>query len=233
MDENRLVLDRTLCVGCGQCAVSCTQSALEVAGKSMALSELQKVCEKDWMFYEESNGGVTLSGGEVMAQDMTYVAALIQRLAKKGYRINIDTCGYAPWQHFEKITPYVDEFLYDLKCADEEKHRHYTGQSNELIWQNLRRLDAAGARIWIRIPVIEGFNADEQSMETLAQRIKESVGVAKKVSLIPYHSMGTAKYQKLERPYTEDEWRRPADEWMAHLLEYFQQQGFEQVQIGG
>ena len=140
----------------------CVNNAREIVGKEYTISELIKEIEKDCMFYEESGGGVTLSGGEVMAQDMDYIEQLLKKLKRKGYNVAIDTCGYAPQENYERVLPYVDTFLYDIKTMDPEKHEKYMGKDNELILSNLRFISERGARIYIRIPVIGGVNDTEE-----------------------------------------------------------------------
>src|SRR5699024_10366870 len=116
------------------------------------------------MFYEQSGGGVTLSGGEVMLQSPEYIEALTKQLHKKGFNIAIDTCGYAPWENYERILPYVDTFLYDIKLIDPERHKKYMGQDNALILENLKKLSEAGARINLRLPLIVPVNTEDSDI---------------------------------------------------------------------
>lgn len=119
---------------------------------------------KDEMFYEESGGGVTLSGGEIMCMDMDFIETIVKGLYRKGIKVTIDTCGFEPYDNFKRLLPYVDTFLYDIKMSDSAMHKKYTGVENELILNNLEHLSEDGGRLYIRIPVIKGVNADEDNM---------------------------------------------------------------------
>ena len=162
--EREWMFYKDRCIGCGRCREgeltedTCPSGARELVGRAYTLAELMRLLTRDRQCYEVSGGGVTLSGGEVMAQDMDYVAELARRLAREGISVNIDTCGLAPWSAFERIMPYADTFLYDIKAMDPQVHARYTGVDNALILDNLKRLSAAGARINIRVPVIPGVN---------------------------------------------------------------------------
>ena len=139
--------DREKCRVCGKCEAACLGNYRTVVGRDYTVDELVKICLQDLMFYEESGGGVTLSGGEVMAMDSGYIKELVRKLHREGVSVAIDTCGQAPYSNYEAIIPYVDTWLYDIKVMDDDKHREYMGMGNALILDNLRRLAAAGARI--------------------------------------------------------------------------------------
>ena len=148
---------------CGKCADVCPASAREIVGYEYTIKELVKELMKDQMFYEQSGGGVTFSGGEVMSVDMDFVLAAAKELDRQGISLTIDTCGYAPYERFQKILPYVDTFLYDVKIMDPELHKKYIGVDNKLILENLVRLSQDGARIYIRIPTNQRrINGNEQ-----------------------------------------------------------------------
>ena len=153
-EEGKVFTDMRLCDGCGTCVDFCNQNLREIVGREYSVDELVKELKKDEMFYEESGGGVTLSGGEVMTADMDYVEELAKKLYRHGITVTIDTCGQAPYENFARILPYVDTFLYDIKTMDSQIHKKYMGAGNETILSNLERLSAAGARIYIRIPTI-------------------------------------------------------------------------------
>ena len=132
IEDGKAVTDHNKCDGCGKCTEYCLANIREVAGKEYAIKELVKELKKDEMFYEESGGGVTLSGGEVMCMDMDYILPLVKELDRHGITVTIDTCGYAPYENFEKILPYINTFLYDIKVMDDEVHQKYIGVSNQL-----------------------------------------------------------------------------------------------------
>ena len=176
LTQDKVVLDRDACTACGVCTDWCLNNAREIAGREYTVQELVKEAEKDRMFYESSGGGITLSGGEVMIQDMDFIEKLCRILHGKGYSVNIDTCGYAPYGNFKRILPFVDTFLYDIKAMDPEIHKHFMGVDNALILENLKKLNEDGASISIRIPTIDGVNADEAFMNQVIEQHPRKTG---------------------------------------------------------
>ena len=233
MEDCKQCTDRGKCEACGKCVDFCVNNAREIVGKQYTVQELVKEVEKDYMFYEESYGGVTLSGGEAMAQDMEYMTELLKKLQRKGFNVAVDTCGYAPQENFEKVLPYVDTFLYDIKLMNDEKHKKYMGQSNKLILSNLKYISDHGARIYIRIPVIGGVNDNDQEMEAILSYLKkENIAVAQ-VNLLPYHDIASSKYDRLDENYKGKDFYVPSNEYMEALQAKFQQNGFQNTKIGG
>lgn len=231
--DKKAVIDHNKCTACGKCVLVCLSNLREIAGKEYTVKELLTELLKDEMFYEQSGGGVTLSGGEVMCMDMDFIEALVKALHKHGIHVTIDTCGFAPYEHFERILPYVDTFLYDIKAIDQDIHKEFVGVDNTLILDNLKRLSEAGANIYIRIPTIKGVNADESSMKAvidwlLTQRIK-----AAQVNLLPYHDTGSSKYTRLETEYEGIMLKTPSEEEMQEFAALFRQAGFLNTKIGG
>ena len=224
--------DRSKCELCETCLDYCVQNCREIAGKEYTVAELVKEALKDRMFYEQSGGGVTLSGGEVMMQNIDQLEDLCRRLHQEGIHLAIDTCGFAPTENYQRILPYVDVFLYDIKALDEEVHQAYTGQSNKLILENLEFLAKNRANINIRIPVIDPVNANEEFMKDVISYLKEKVGIGK-VNLLPYHNTGSSKYAKMELVYPSEEFRVPSEEQMESFKQLFMDNGFSQVKIGG
>lgn len=230
--DKGVTTDREKCCTCGKCIDYCINNCRELVGKEYEIKELLKLVDKDSMFYEESGGGVTLSGGEVMSQNIEYLEELVKALKKKGYNVAIDTCGHAPYESYERILPYVDTFLYDIKMMDKEKHKKFMGKSNELILDNLKRISGAGAHINLRIPVIGGVNEDDASMDDIISFLKKEVRV-EKVNLLPYHNTGSSKYEKLNLIYKGEDFWTPDNDWMEHLKSKFEENGFNNVKIGG
>lgn len=225
--------DREACQRCGACVEACNFNAREWAGRSCEVGELARSLEKDRMFYDQSGGGVTLSGGEVLAQDMDYVEELARRLYEKGISVDVDTCGHVPYDHIRRMLPYADVFLYDIKLMDPEAHKRYTGVDNRLILENLKRLSADGGKINIRLPLIEGVNATDRHIEDVIAFLKgENIRVYR-VNLLKYHSTGSSKYAKLGRPYEEDGMAAPDEAWLERAREVFLQNGFTNTEIGG
>lgn len=233
IQDGRLVVDRDKCTSCGVCTDYCVNNAREMVGRSYTVRELVKEAEKDRMFYEESGGGITLSGGEVMVQNMDYIEELCRLLHKKGYSINIDTCGYAPYENFKRILPYADTFLYDIKLMDSEAHKKYIGTDNQLILDNLIQLNQDGACINIRIPVIEGVNATEEFFTQVIDFLTTNHIRTKQVNLLPYHNTGKGKYEHLDRAYHDEEMKVPAKERMELFKDMFLKHGYTNTKIGG
>ncbi len=231
--ENIAVTDYNICNRCGACLDYCLQNVRELSGKYYTVDELVQEIEKDKVFYEQSNGGVTLSGGEVLAQDAGYLEALLSRLYGKGYRVNIDTSGYAPFQKIERILPFVDTFLYDIKIMDPVIHKKYIGVDNELILENLKQLGRRGASIWIRIPVIGGVNNNNANMEQAARFLKEENILVKQINLLAYHNTGSGKYKRLKWEYKGEGFTTPDSSELDEYTAIFMKYGFHNIKIGG
>lgn len=233
IDENgKAVTDLSLCTACGICTDYCVNEARFIIGEQKPVKDLVKELEKDYLFYETSGGGVTLSGGEVMCQDMDYVCELLAKLKKKGINTAVDTCGYAPFENYERVLPFTDTFLYDLKAMNPETHKRFIGQDNALILENLKKLAKAGGNINIRVPVIEGVNACDEEQDAMINFVKENVGSVK-VNLLPYHNTGKDKYERLSLTYIDDAFSKPTDARMEELKHKWLSAGFTNVKIGG
>ena len=233
LEDGKMVTDRVLCEACGTCTEYCLLNIREIAGKEYEVKELVKELKKDLMFYEQSGGGVTLSGGEVMCMNMDYIEALVKTLDHQGITVTIDTCGYAPYENFKRILPYVNTFLYDIKAIDNEVHKRFGGVDNSLILENLEKLSEDQGRIYIRIPTIKGVNADDMSMQAVIDWLKtHNINVAQ-VNLLPYHNTGSSKYGRLETEYEGQFLSTPDKEEMQHFMEMFQKAGFNNTKIGG
>jgi pyruvate formate lyase activating enzyme len=171
----------------------------KVYGKVMAVRQLIREILKDKVFYEESGGGVTFSGGEPLHQPVALLE-LLQACYKQGLHTTVDTCGYAQWSVFENILPYTDLFLFDLKIMDPEKHWKFTGIRNNLILENLEKLLKNRAAVELRIPFIPGVNDDEKEVNRYLTYLQDKKGKIAKIHLLPYHEIADNKYQKLNIP---------------------------------
>lgn len=181
------------CIFCGECVSVCPAEAREIAGKEYTTDSVIKELLKDKGFYESSGGGVTFSGGECMLQ-IDFLKEILSLCKKRGLHTAVDTAGCVPYEFFERILPYTDLFLYDLKCIDSEKHKKYTEASNELIIQNFARLLKDGKRVWVRIPVIPEVNGTVEEMKRI-KTLLDDFGTPEKVELLPYHDIGNSKYE--------------------------------------
>jgi pyruvate formate lyase activating enzyme len=192
-------LDPARCTLCGACADACYAEAREVLGRRMTVDQVVAEVERDCAFYEESGGGVTVSGGEPLAQP-EFLAELLERCRARGLHTAVDTCGHAPWATLDRIRPHVDLFLYDLKLLDDERHRRYTGVSNAPGLANLQALVAAGHDVVLRVPLIPGVNDDPESVGGIGAFVT-SLPRAVRLEILPYHALGAAKYARLGREY--------------------------------
>lgn len=233
MEEGRPIWDADACTFCGKCENFCPTGIREIIGREYTVKELLKELMKDQMFYEESGGGVTLSGGEVMAMDIDYILELAKELKRQDVTLTIDTCGYVPYDKFQKILPYVNTFLYDIKVMDPEIHKEYMGTDNKLILDNLVRLAKDGARIYIRIPTVKEVNGNEQSMREIIAFLQEHDIHPAQVNLLPYHDTGSGKYRKLDMEYKGTDLHAPDREEMEAFVALFENAGFKNTKIGG
>ena len=200
--DGKIVFDRSKCTACGVCTDWCITEARELAGKEYTVDALVKEAMKDKIFYEQSGGGVTLSGGEVMAsQHMDYVEEVCRKLHENGVSVFIDTSGYTDYENLKRILPYVDVFLYDIKVMDPEDHKKYIGVDNSLILENLKKLSDEGAGLYIRLPIIQQVNATDEHIESVIHFLKENNIHARQVNLLPYHDIGKGKYASLDMEY--------------------------------
>ncbi len=233
MKDGRPVLDKKACTLCGKCADFCPVGLREIAGRGYTVKELVKELMKDQMFYEDSGGGVTFSGGEVMTMDMDYVLEAAKELKRQGVTLAVDTCGYVSYERFQALLPYVDTFLYDIKVMDPKLHKKYIGVDNKLILENLVRLFRDGARIYIRIPTIREVNGNEENMKETIAFLKEQDIHPAQINLLPYHDTGSGKYSKLDMEYKGRNLHAPDREEMEKLAQLFIDAGFANTKIGG
>ena len=168
-----------------------------------------------------------------MLQSPVYIEALTKQLHKKGFNIAIDTCGYAPWENYERILPYVDTFLYDIKLIDPERHKKYMGQDNALILENLKKLSEAGARINLRLPLIVPVNTEDSDIQDIIRYLKENNIHIVKTNLLPYHNTGNHKYDKLGEEYKGVTFEKPSQERLEQIQNQFIAAGYTDVKIGG
>ena len=192
-------IDRPVCDRCGKCASVCNAEALRLLGREMSIPGLVTEIKKDGVAFKHSGGGVTLSGGEPLLEP-DFTVELLRALSAAGIRVGIDTCGYVPRKTIERVLPYVSFFLWDVKLADERRHRELTGVSNRRILSNLRFVSQRGVPIYIRVPLIPGYNDSDEDLGAICTLVKELASVVE-VDLLPIHHLGRAKYASLGREY--------------------------------
>lgn len=197
-ENGKHVFHRTQCVACGKCVASCLGKALTLYGKRMTVDELLPQLLQDKDFYDQSSGGVTLSGGECLLY-ADFCADLLKKLKENGVQTAVDTCGFVSKSELDKVIPYTDVFLYDFKAFDDERHKKCTGQSNRRILENLLYLDERGCKIEIRIPYVPDYN--DMNMQRMAEFLSCLKGVVK-VRVLPYHNYAGSKYESLSMQNT-------------------------------
>lgn len=195
---DKVTIDTERCVGCLQCVHNCPQKALSFEGEYKEVQAIVDTCMQDIDFYEESGGGITISGGEGMAQP-EFLKALIPALKEHKLHVAIETTGYIQENIFKELAPMFDLLLFDVKQADTNKHFAGTGVHNELIKKNLTWAVSQGIEVLPRIPVIPGFNAELEDAKEIAQYLLE-IGLSR-IQLLPFHQMGERKYELLNREY--------------------------------
>ena len=196
LDEDRPVFLRGACRGCGQCVAVCPNEVRRVSGRSMTVAEVMREVVKDLKFYENSGGGVTLSGGEPLAQP-DFARQFLKECKQSDLHTTLDTCGYAPWSEIEKLLDYVDLVYFDIKHLNAAKHDEATGQDNRLILENARKI-AKRKPMRIRIPLIPGFNDSVEVVGEIAAFVRNELN-GLDIDLLPYNRMGEVKYDFLDK----------------------------------
>jgi pyruvate formate lyase activating enzyme len=199
LNRSSVNIDRAACDGCGKCVAICNAEALRLFGRAMTVAELVAEASKDAVAFKHSHGGVTLSGGEPLLQPQ-FTVTLVRALTEMGINVGVDTCGYVPRATIERVLPYIDFFLWDVKLVDDRRHQAFTGGSNRRILNNLRFVSRRGIPIYLRIPVIPGYNDSEEDLKTICKLARELRSVVE-VDLLPLHHLGKARYLSLGREY--------------------------------
>ena len=181
------------CELCGKCALFCPRDARKLCGREYGIEEVMRELLRDKCFYENSGGGVTFSGGDCMLQ-IDFLSEILRECKTEGIHTAVDTAGNVPFSYFERILPFTDLFLYDIKAVSAEKHKEGTGADNARILENAKRLSGK-SKILFRVPVIGGFNDEETEMQKIADFLKDIY--YEKVELLPYHALGEHKYRAL------------------------------------
>ena len=227
--ENKTFIDRSICTGCGECANACPAGALVVKGKTMTVQQLIRELKKDATTYRRSGGGITLSGGEPLVQ-YEFAAELLRACKAQGWDTAIETTGAGITEAVEKVIPYVDTVLLDIKHLDTEKHKKFTGIGNEQILKNAARISQISSTV-VRVPVIPGFNYSEEEIRAITEFAKTLRGM-RTIRLLPYHTFGENKYDLLGRDYALADIKPLKPEELEHLKTMVEREGFQCI-IGG
>lgn len=245
--EPEIVRMRHRCMVCGLCTdkelsepvsldldeadvEACPTGALQAIGRRMGSAELVETLLRDRIFFDESGGGVTFSGGEPLLQ-ARFVIEAMRLLRAEGVHTALDTCGYAKWADLQEAAGQTDLVLYDVKLMDEDRHKAATGVSNRLILDNLAALSKIHANIWIRVPIIPGINDDEANLEATAEFLAPLAGI-RQVDLLPYHPTGEAKFARVGMTYALHGTPSPSIQQLETLAALFVAKGLNTT-IGG
>ena len=231
LNSEGIITDAELCKMCGKCAEVCPTKAIEISGHPMSVAEIMNEIEKERVFFDQSGGGVTFSGGEPLQQSRLLIE-LLDECGNRGIQTAIDTAGLANTEIILDVAKRADLFLYDLKMMDSERHRKWVGVPNEKILENLKAVAATGVKIIIRIPLIGGVNDDAENMDATAQFVSELSGEKKEVNLLPYHKIAQTKYQKLGRLEEFQLLEEPTKESQQRAIAIFEKYGIP-TSIGG
>ena len=215
--------DRTKCLSCFSCLDACKFNAIESCGRLETVENIVEEILRDKLFYKNSGGGVTVSGGEPLMQSK-FVSKLLKVCKEEGLHTAIDTTGHAPWRSFQQVLPWTDLVLFDIKQLSSDEHLRTTGVENQRVLENLRRVSGM-TRIWLRVPLIVDYNDSEEHIQSVATLAKE-IG-AEKISLLPYHEGGRVKSQQIGRTYQLIGARPPGEPELEALGEIIAKQGIE------
>ena len=220
------VIDRNSCKLCLTCTDNCPTGALEAIGKDMTINEITVEVLKDRVIFEESGGGVTLSGGEPLLQ-LDFVTDLLKAMKELNINTAVETSGYASMEALERVSPWTDLFLYDIKLIDPEESKKYTGISSKPAIDNFKYLAQNGSLLTVRMPLIPGINDHRDHLRLVADTLKEN-GI-NELELIPYHNLGANKYRGLNMDYQLQELEPPSNKQLAAVREIFLSEGISTI----
>lgn len=224
-------VDWEKCTRCLRCVDVCFYGARVLYGKKMTVNEVVETVKRDKVFFSNSSGGVTLSGGEMSMQPL-FAAEILKGCHQNDIHTAIETCGYSPWEPFHQILKHVDLLLYDIKHMDTTRHREKTGVDNALILENAKKASECVEEMIIRFPVIPGFNDTDENVLIMARFLRDELPRVHRVDMLPYHSMGESKCERIGRLYPFKSEESLSDERVQHLRDILSDVGLE-VSIGG
>lgn len=221
--EKGFVTDRTKCALCGKCVELCPAKAREIVGRQITVGELTEQVYRDLIFYETSNGGITVSGGEPCEQT-PFVHEFFTSCRHNKLHTCLDTSGLCSWENLSLLSGQSDMVLFDLKAANPEKHKELTGVDNVLILDNFMRLVTEGHKVWVRIPIIPGWNDDESNLAGLGQILSKAPQV-QRVEILGYHNLSEDKYRRLDIPFPLAGTEQPNKEKLGHCADILRDNG--------
>lgn len=225
-------LNRGKCDECFKCVVECYAKALWKYGTEYTVEQLEAEILKDKVFYDKSEGGATFSGGECLLSAGEEMERIFASLKKQGVNICVDTCGHVPWENIELLLPYIDSFLWDIKLMDAAKHKEFTGAGNDLILENLSKVDALSvAELYIRVPLIPGVNDTDREIEEICRFLKRLKHI-KELHFLPYHHFGQNRYYFCGRENPMPGLERQSREKLEHILGIAEKNGLPARLVG-
>jgi pyruvate formate lyase activating enzyme len=222
--DGSVQIKRELCTGCGQCAAVCPTEARVISGRLMTLAEVMAIVKSDELFYRNSSGGVSASGGEPTHQP-EFLIKLFSACRELGIHTTLDTCGYTPWEILGDVLAVTDLVYYDIKHMNGERHRALNGVDNRLILDNARRIAASGKPMVLRIPLVPGYNDTGEDVRLFAGFAMELKPV--RTDILPLHQFGGKKYQRLGRVYALEDVKTYSEEEISRIKDKFQSFGLE------
>lgn len=228
--KSNLRINRVFCTTCGKCAEVCPSGAKKIVGAKRSAESIVEEVEKDRLFYDNSGGGVTLSGGEPLAQPI-FSREILRICKERGIHTAMETCGYAPWAKFRELLPFLKLVLYDIKNLDSEKHKKFTNRSNQLILQNFVKLIRLKFPMVLRVPIIPGYTDARANTDSIVKLLKPHRHL-RRIDLLPYHKLGVGKYERLGKEYRLARVNPPSEESVRKIKKMLESRGF-QVRMGG
>ena len=228
--EDRLKLNRDATLNIEAVRGACPAKALTIAGEERAVDELLRIVKRDLPFYEESNGGVTLTGGEPFSQELDLLE-LVRELKAQSIHVAVETSLHVQWSKIKAFVPFIDCWLTDIKHVKEAKYRQFTGGNLQLVQSNLEQLDALGANMIARVPIIPGFNDTSEELHAIIDFITTLKSVDE-VHFMPYHNFGEGKYELLDMPYQFKDIKKPEASDLLEITQYAKSKNLK-YKIGG
>lgn len=230
LEAGKIVQNRVRCINCGKCVEECYFNARALLGEEMTAAEVFEEVVKDKVFYEQSGGGVTFSGGEPLLH-VEFICQITRKCREEGIHVSVETCGCFPEEYVDMVAEAADVLLFDLKIIDDEKHNKYCGCTNAKLLRNFRH-SCELTCVQPRVPIIPGINDTVQNIRQLAEFLNSCHTDFKVIHLLPYHNLGVCKYDAMGKEYALSHIKIPSDAYMRKIKKEFEGCGFE-ICIGG
>jgi glycyl-radical enzyme activating protein len=227
-EDGNVEINRKKCKVCGSCVSVCLNEARKIVGENLSVEEVFALVKRDELFYRNSGGGVTFSGGEPTLQS-EFLLKLLKSCTDYGFHTALDTCGYVSWDILKPVIEMVELVLFDIKHINPIEHKRITGESNQMILNNLRSIIACDKEITVRFPLIPGYNDSRENLDVTGSFLNE-LGI-KSLDILPYHRLGIGKYKRLGLPYMLNDIEEPSQEKIDEVINQLENFGL-QVSVG-